>query len=82
VEAEKTKEGWEEMTFTFAQVKAAYKEYEGKKCFSSLKGGVWTHKMIEKGVVPDPSGCTMAKIRPLKEVMGFPEFLEKHFLRA
>lgn len=67
------------MFYSLQDIKKAYGEYESQRAFSTLQKGKWTHKPLGGGTIPDVNGVTSAKIRPLKEVMKFTEYLENHY---
>ena len=76
--------GGEEMpgttvAYTKEDIKAAWLKYESADVMSMLKSGEWEHTVLKAGEPsPKPEG-TRAQIQKALKVMGFPEFLEKHW---
>ncbi len=66
--------------YSLADIKAAWKVFEDSSAFCVMKDGKWTNTPLINGYVPASKiDGTAAKVRFIKDVMDFPEFLEKHF---
>jgi hypothetical protein len=66
------------MTYTLDDILRAWKDYTGAKAYCVLRNGKWEEKPLVDGVnfQDKIAGATSAKIRPLKDVMDFPNYLE------
>ncbi len=68
------------MKYTITEIKAAWEKFKSLSAFCVLKEGKWENTpMIEGFRPPERLQATAARTRPLKEVMDFPEYLEKHW---
>ena len=65
--------------YTLGQIKASWEKYEEARVISTLTNGKWEDVVLKPGsntaIKPTGTACRMEK---LKNVMGFPEYLEKH----
>jgi len=68
------------MTYDLLEIKKAWKQYENESAFCVMKEGKWKNTPMINGYLPDKKvDGTAAKVRFIKDVMAFPEFLEDHF---
>ena len=67
-------------TFSLHDVQAAWKEYESVRVLRVLKDGKWETKALDGERQPRING-TSAAIKPLKDVMDFPEYLGELWTR-
>ncbi len=69
------------MTYSLEDIKVAWKKYDEAKAFCVLKNGKWEDTLLLNGVRPPAKiDGTAAKVRALKDVIDFPEYLEKHWV--
>ena len=54
----------------------AWQDYTKEKAFCVLKDGKWKNTPLVYGTKPETEGATSARIRPLMDVMDFPNYLE------
>jgi len=67
------------MTYSLEDIKKTWTKFDSEKVFSVLKNGKWEHTPFINGYRPwDKIEGTRARVRPLKDVMEFPEYLEKY----
>jgi len=65
-----------------SDVKRAWAKYKSIQVFSVLRNGKWEDKPLLNGErAPRRVEGTAAKIQSLKNVMEFPEYLEKHWVK-
>lgn len=62
-------------TFTFAELRTYWKDYETRKVLRVLKNGKWENRPAGFGMKPIDS--TRAELLPLKQVKTFIEYLEE-----
>jgi len=68
------------LTYTINQIQSAWKEFSSKQAFCVLKQGKWENTPMLSGFVkPEMGQATSAKTRPLKDVMDFPDYLDKYY---
>lgn len=68
------------MTYSIEEIKRAWKKFDESQAFCVLKNGKWEDTPLLNGVRPPTKiEGTAAKIRPLKDVMDFVEYLEKYY---
>jgi hypothetical protein len=68
-------------SYTIQQIKDHWEKYEAAQVMSYLKSGKWNDKEVSpnrNAVMPVVEGATSIKYQKLKNVMSFPEYLEKH----
>lgn len=67
------------MTYSIEQIKKAWDVFDKSQALCILKNGKWKDTPLLNGVWPPTKiDGTAAKIRTLKDVMDFPEYLEKY----
>ena len=70
------------MTYSIEQIKKAWDVFDNLKAFGVLKAGKWKYTPMINGFrSPSKIDGTAAKTKPLKDIMGFPEYLEEHWQR-
>lgn len=62
-------------TFTLAELKVFWADYDTKKCMRLLKNGAWEVVPLD-GRSQKSINATRAEIVPLKKTKTFPEYLE------
>ena len=68
------------MNYSLDDIKKAWKKFNEAQAFCILKNGKWENTPLINGVRPPAKiDGTAARTRPLKDVMDFPEYLEKHY---
>ena len=70
------------MTYSLGDIEKAWSQYSESSAFCVMKDGKWMNTPLINGAVPAATaGATAAKVRFIKDVMTFPDFLENHFGR-
>lgn len=70
------------MTYSIEQIKKAWAVFDNLRAFGVLKEGKWKYTPMINGFRPPARiDGTAAKMKPLKDIMGFPEYLEVHWQR-
>lgn len=65
------------MIYTYNVILEAWEDYKRAKAFCVLRNGKWTNvPLVDGRLVPDFAGATQTRLRDLKDVMDFPEYLE------
>ncbi len=68
------------MNYSLEEIKKAWEKFDKSQAFCVLKNGKWEYTPLLNGIRPPAKiEGTAAKIRTLKDVMDFPEYLEKHW---
>ena len=66
------------MTFTMDDIESAWEIYKSRQVLRIQKAGVWEwHELNGKGI--PRLDATKAEIKKMSDVVGFPEFLRKHY---
>lgn len=78
---EKEEIGADDMTFTLSDIKTAWKSYQEAKCLCVLKNGAWGKRVLKSIERIGKIEGTRAEVRDLKSIMGFPEYMEKEWIK-
>lgn len=70
-------------SFHISEIKCAWKEYNALKAFCVLKNGKWEETPMTNGFKPPLKiEGTAAKVRKLSDIMDFPEYMDKEWVKT